>query len=60
MEYMRRVRLEYAHRDLLAADPARQTVTAIAYRWGFPSCSRFAAQYRQTYGVTPGHTLRQK
>jgi AraC-like DNA-binding protein len=31
---LRRVRLDHAHRDLAAADPARTTVTAVAYRWG--------------------------
>ncbi len=56
--YLRRVRLEYAHRDLTAADPAEQTVTGIAYRWGFPSPSRFAVYYRDVYGILPGHTLR--
>jgi AraC-like DNA-binding protein len=59
MEYLRRVRLEAAHRDLLAADPASITVTEVAYRWGFSSSSRFAASYRHTYGVNPSHTLRQ-
>jgi AraC-like DNA-binding protein len=58
LAYLRRVRLEHAHRDLLAADPAIETVTAVAYRWGFPSTSRFAEQYRAAYGVTPSHTLR--
>jgi AraC-like DNA-binding protein len=56
--YLRRVRLGHAHQELVAADPARQTVTAIAYRWGFPSSSRFAVYYRDAYGVLPGHTLR--
>jgi AraC-like DNA-binding protein len=58
MEYLRRVRLDHAHHDLVTADPARDTVTAISYRWGFPSPSRFATSYRQAYGVTPSHTLR--
>jgi AraC-like DNA-binding protein len=58
LAYLRRVRLEHAHRELAAADPARETVTAVAYRWGFPSTSRFAAEYRAAYGVTPSHTLR--
>jgi AraC-like DNA-binding protein len=58
MEYLRRVRLDHAHRDLLAADPARETVTAVAYRWSFPSASRFSAYYRQAYGVPPSRTLR--
>jgi transcriptional regulator GlxA family with amidase domain len=58
MTYLRRVRLDHAHRELTAADPTEQTVTGIAYRWGFPSPSRFAAYYRDVYGVLPGHTLR--
>jgi AraC-like DNA-binding protein len=56
--YLRRVRLEHAHRDLLAGSPAIETVTAVAYRWGFPSTSRFTEQYRSAYGVLPSHTLR--
>jgi AraC-like DNA-binding protein len=47
------------HRDLLTADPARETVTGIAQRWGFSDLSRFAAGYRRTYGVPPNHTLHQ-
>jgi AraC-like DNA-binding protein len=56
--YLRRVRLEQAHRQLQAADPDRESVTAVAYRWGFSSPSRFAAYYRRAYGVSPSHTLR--
>ena len=55
--YLRRVRLDYAHRQLAAADPRYESVTAVAYRWGFSS-SRFAAYYRQAYGVLPSQTLR--
>lgn len=58
LKYLRRVRLHHAHRDLLAADPARDSVTAVAYRWGFASPSRFARYYRQAYGIPPGRTLR--
>jgi AraC-like DNA-binding protein len=58
LAYLRRVRLERAHRDLRAADPARGTVTTVAYRWGYPSASRFAAEYRAAYGVLPSRTLR--
>jgi AraC-like DNA-binding protein len=56
--YLRRVRLHYAHRQLAAADPQHGSVTAVAYRWGFANSSRFAAYYRQAYGVLPSHTLR--
>ncbi|MGX1804543.1 AraC family transcriptional regulator [Nocardia sp. NPDC055321] len=57
--YLRRVRLEHAHRDLRAADPTLgATVETIAARWGFPHPSRFAAQYKRAFGVLPSHTLR--
>lgn len=55
--YLRRVRLENAHRELLAADPTQQTVTRVARHWGFPSHSRFTTYYRQAYGHLPSETL---
>jgi AraC-like DNA-binding protein len=59
MAYVRRVRLEHVHRELLAADPATGvTVTAIATRWGFLHQGRFVATYRRVYGRRPGQTLR--
>jgi len=56
--YLRRVRLERAHSQLSTAAPGRESVTAVAFRWGFASSSRFAAYYREAYGVPPGATLR--
>jgi AraC-like DNA-binding protein len=55
--YLRRVRLDHAHRQLQAADPESDTVTAVSYQWGFASPSRFAAYYRGAYGVQPSRTL---
>ncbi len=55
--YLRMARLARAHRELLDAGPGQQTVTAVAYRWGFSSASRFSAFYRETYGVSPKQTL---
>lgn len=59
-EYLRHVRLRYAHRELLIADPATTTVEAVAHRWGFSHRGRFAAQYRDRYGVQPADTLRRR
>jgi AraC-like DNA-binding protein len=59
MAYLRRVRLDRAHRDLLGADPAVTTVGQIAARWGFSDHSRFTAAYGQEYGHPPSSTLRQ-
>lgn len=58
MEYLRRVRLHYAHEELLVANRACATVTQIAARWGFAHTGRFAVYYRQVYGQSPHTTLR--
>ncbi|GAA4916314.1 AraC-like DNA-binding protein [Actinomycetospora succinea] len=58
LAYLRQVRLERAHRDLEAADPAGGlTVAAIAFRWGFSNPGRFSATYRRVYGCSPAETL---
>ena len=57
--YLRRVRLERAHRQLETADPAGgMTVAEAARRWGWANQAKFAAAYRAQYGVPPSHTLR--
>lgn len=56
-EYMRRVRLNHAHHELVSATSATSTVTEIAQRWGFAHTGRFAVLYRQTYGQSPHTTL---
>ncbi|WP_433536172.1 helix-turn-helix transcriptional regulator [Micromonospora sp. CA-249363] len=60
MAYLRKVRLEYAHRELISADPATTSVAKIAARWGFANHSRFTASYRATFGVAPSFTLRER
>jgi AraC-like DNA-binding protein len=59
MDYLRRVRLDRAHDELLAAQPGDDTtVAAIAARWGYARTHRFAAAYHQAFGQAPGQTLR--
>ena len=59
MGYLRRVRLERAHQQLQAADPAAGvTVGQIARRWGWANQAKFAAAYRTQYGMPPSRTLR--
>lgn len=59
MGYLRRVRLDGAHRDLRAGDPTRgDTVAAIAATWGFADPTRFAALYREQFDQLPSRTLR--
>ena len=52
------MRLDRAHRDLQAADPAVDTVTAIAGRWGFTHEGRFSTAYKREFGTAPSETLR--
>ncbi|KUH86120.1 MULTISPECIES: AraC family transcriptional regulator [unclassified Mycobacterium] len=59
LQYLRRLRLHYAHQELQAADRTRTTVTDVAARWGFAHTGRFAEAYRETYGCTPHMTLRE-
>jgi AraC-like DNA-binding protein len=58
LEYLRRVRLDRAHRDLRASTPSEATVGGIADRWGFPHHGNFSALYLRTYGCSPSMTLR--
>lgn len=58
MQYVRRVRLDHAHRELVAADPAVTSVADVSRRWGFASVGRFAISYRIAYGRSPSATLR--
>ncbi|EXG82728.1 hypothetical protein CryarDRAFT_3929 [Cryptosporangium arvum DSM 44712] len=54
MAYLRRVRLDRAHADLLAAVPGEgATVAGVAARWGYGQPGRFAGDYRAAYGRLP-------
>lgn len=56
--YLRAGRLEAAHAELVAADPATGvSVAVIAARWGYAHSGRFAAAYRDRYGQAPSVTL---
>jgi AraC-like DNA-binding protein len=57
--FLQRSRLAKAHCELQAANPGDSvTVTEVAARWGFGHAGRFAARYREVYGVMPSETLR--
>jgi AraC-like DNA-binding protein len=58
LQYLRNLRLDLAHRDLVAAQRHDETVTQIAARWGFVHTGRFAVLYRRTFGQSPHETLR--
>ncbi|CUB04150.1 helix-turn-helix domain-containing protein [Marinomonas fungiae] len=53
--YLRLVRLNAAHRDLLTGGSCVQDVAA---KWGFLHLSRFAAEYRSLFDELPSETLK--
>jgi AraC-like DNA-binding protein len=57
MAFLRSVRLNRVHRELLASDPATQTVTRVAMQAGFNHMGEFATQYRRIFDTTPRQTL---
>jgi len=60
-QYLRGVRLERVHAELLAATPADGTlVSDVARRWGFAHLGRFAGTYQQRWGEHPVDTLRRR
>lgn len=60
MRYLRDIRLDRVHADLLDADGESATVSQIARRWGFLYLGRFAGSYREKFGETPSETLRRE
>ncbi len=56
--YIRQVRLERVHTELLNADPTTTNVADVARRWGFAHAGRFSSTYATHYGEYPSVTLR--
>jgi len=60
MRRLKRLRLEAVRAALEAADPAADSVSAIAARFGFFQFGRFAGDYRAAFGERPSDTLRRR
>lgn len=58
MAYLRELRLERVHAELVAGAPGTVSVTDVAARWGFAHLGRFAAAYRAEFSESPSETLR--
>jgi len=60
VRYLSLRRLHLARRALTRADPARTTVTQIAFRYGFWQLGRFAVTYQGMFGESPSTTLQRR
>ena len=59
MQFLLLRRMHLARRALREADPATESVTSIATRFGFWELGRFAGSYRSLFAEPPSVTLRQ-
>ncbi len=57
MAFLKLQRLHGVRQTLLAADPQRTTIAAVAARFGFLSAGHFARDYRLLFGELPSLTL---
>jgi AraC-like DNA-binding protein len=58
MAYLRDLRLERAHEELLKSTRSNGSVTDIATAFGFMHLSKFAKYYKARFGETPSETAR--
>ncbi|REL28436.1 helix-turn-helix domain-containing protein [Thalassotalea euphylliae] len=58
VKYLRALRLNKVHYELLAAQDKSLTVSNVALKWGFLELGRFAQEYKQLFGVLPSQTLK--
>jgi AraC-like DNA-binding protein len=56
MEYVLLERLEQAARDLSSPSHRSESVTEIAYRWGFKNSSHFCRRFRDHFGRSPSES----
>ena len=52
-DYVRERRLAYCRRDLADASLTHQSITSIAFRWGFSESSSFSRAFRNAFQTSP-------
>jgi AraC-like DNA-binding protein len=60
MAYVKALRLDLAHGELLRADPSEKSVTDIALACGFTHMSKFARDFQSRFGERPSVVLGRK
>jgi transcriptional regulator GlxA family with amidase domain len=56
-DYLKTIRLDNAHRELMTTDNSEKSVTDIALRNGLTHLGRFSVAYRTRFGESPSETL---
>lgn len=58
MQYLRQIRLDRAHQELLEGVCDQMSVSEVALKWGFNHQGRFSAAFKQRFGQSPSQLLR--
>ena len=58
--FIRHLKLNHVRKQLIAADPAQDTIVKIANRWGFTHMGHFSSYYTELFGENPSVTLKRK
>ena len=56
--FLRLLKLNLVHQDLVNSNPDKSTVMKIAHRWGFTHMGRFSCYYSELFGQYPSLTLK--
>lgn len=58
-QWVREQRLHKCYADLKNSDLAHQTITEIAFRWGFNDSAHFSRSFREKFGRSPSEVRRE-
>ncbi len=56
--FFQQLKLNHVYHDLKYADPHNETVTQVAYKWGFTQMGHFSNYYTALFGESPLQTLK--
>lgn len=51
--YLKQRRLERCHADLISPLHAQESISEVAFRWGFSSSAHFSRSFREHFGLSP-------
>jgi len=56
--FIRLLKLNLVHHELVQSDSSEQTVSRVAQKWGFKHLGRFSSYYAELFGETPSDSLK--
>ena len=56
--FLRLLKLNIVRQELKKSDPKQNTVSEVAFKWGFGHMGRFSAYYAELFGENPSTTLK--